>query len=148
MSGDEDEHPVFAVLLEANIIAQLSTALTERRLPPGLSMAGFGVLNHFGRRPEPQTPSSLARAFQVTKGAMTNTLTRLEDAGWVAIVPDAADGRVKRVTRTADGRKVQHAALAAVAPLMSDLTRDIAEADLIALLPTLTRLRTWLDEHR
>lgn len=143
-----DDDPVYAVILEATIIAQLATTLMERRLPPGLSMAGFGVLNHFDRRPEPQTPSSLARAFQITKGAMTNTLQRLEAAGLVTVTADAEDGRVKRVATTEAGRTMRETSLARLQPKVRELAEALTEAELAALLPGLKSLRMWLDEHR
>ena len=39
------------------------------------------VLNHFARLGGEKTPAQLARVFHVTKGAMTNTVGRLDAAG-------------------------------------------------------------------
>ncbi|HNK68572.1 MAG TPA: helix-turn-helix domain-containing protein, partial [Flavobacteriales bacterium] len=44
----------------------------------GMELSHFSVLNHLARTGEERTPAQLARAFHVTRGAMTNTLTKLE----------------------------------------------------------------------
>ena len=79
MSADP---PVFRLFNEIGIISQLSGTILARVLPHGLSMAQFGVLNNFVRLGGERTPAGLAEAFQVTRGAMTNTLTRLEAQGF------------------------------------------------------------------
>jgi DNA-binding PadR family transcriptional regulator len=72
------------LLTEIGIINQLSMTLLERTIPAGMSAAQFGVLSHFVRRGREESPAQLASAFQVTKGAMTNTLQRLEAQGLLA----------------------------------------------------------------
>ena len=92
----EDTHPhqqLFEFFNEIGIINQLSSTRFERVLPPGLSLAQFSVLNNFARLGGTRTPAQLASAFQVTKGAMTNTLKKLAAGGYINITPDPADGR-------------------------------------------------------
>ncbi|MCE3289998.1 MAG: MarR family transcriptional regulator, partial [Caulobacter sp.] len=84
------DRPDVSVLTEIGIISQLSNAALERSLPEGMSAAQFGVLTHFMRRGGEKSPAQLAKAFQVTKGAMTNTLQRLEAQGFVRVVGDEA----------------------------------------------------------
>ena len=72
---------------EIGIISQLSSNRLERVLPEGMSVAQFSVLNHLVRLGGSWAPSRLARAFQVTKGAMTNTLQRLEAQGLIRSRP-------------------------------------------------------------
>lgn len=136
------------VFTEIGIIDQLAGALLERGLPKGLSGASFGVLNHFARRGGEETPVQLAAAFQVTKGAMTNTLQRLDALGYVAIRPDPGDGRRKLVALTPAGLAAHDAALRAMKPRLDAIRAAIPEAEFAAALPFLTRLRTWLDENR
>ena len=92
----EGDPLLFKVLNEIGICAQLSRAAYDRAAGERISNAGFGVLNHLARIPGEKNPAQLARAFQVTKGAMTNTLQRLGADGYVRITPDAEDGRVAR----------------------------------------------------
>ncbi len=93
----------FDFFTEIGIIAQLSQSRLQQALPGGLKLSHFTVLNHFARRGGEQSPAELARAFQVTKGAMTNTVQRLAARGLVAVRPDPRDGRAKLVSPTPAG---------------------------------------------
>lgn len=142
------DRPDVQVFTEVGIIDQLVTARLERSLPDGMSAAQFGVLTHFCRRGGAETPAQLARAFQVTKGAMTNTLQRLEAQGFVEIVPDQSDGRKKLVTITARGAGAYEAAITALRPYYAGLREAFTDAEFEAALPFLRKLRMWLDENR
>ena len=49
--GDEQAMPVvFAVFNEIGIINQLSTAMFQSRLPDGIHVSHFSILNHLSRR--------------------------------------------------------------------------------------------------
>ena len=82
VSTNEEGGPViFHVFNEIGIIEQLARNVFEQVLPDGLKVSQFSILNHFVRLGDDKNPVDLARAFQVTKGAMTNTLQRLEGRG-------------------------------------------------------------------
>ena len=88
MSDDENNKSppgevYFRLFNEIGIINQLASNRAERAMPHGLTMSQFTVLNHFSRGLPPKPPLELANAFQVTKGAMTNTLKQLEGKGFV-----------------------------------------------------------------
>lgn len=138
----------FQLFNEIGIINQLASTAFERVLPPPLSLAGFTVLNHLARLPGDWGPARLAKAFQVTKGAMTNTLQRLEAAGFVEIELDPVDGRKKYVRLTAAGRAARKDAVKRVAPLLSEIGAAFDVEDAHAILPVLRRIRAWLDENR
>jgi DNA-binding MarR family transcriptional regulator len=142
------DRPDVQLFTEIGIIDQLVTARLEKSLPDGMSAAQFGVLTHFSRRGGAQTPVELARAFQVTKGAMTNTLQRLEAQGFVSVVPDQSDGRKKLVTMTAVGATAFEAAIGALRPYYAGLREAFTDDEFDAALPFLRRLRVWLDENR
>lgn len=149
MSGPPDDPLAFRFFNEVGIIEHLARTAAERVLPPGLSMAGFAVLNHLIRRGHvDRAPARIAAAMQVTKGAMTGTLKRLEAEGWIVIAPDPADGRGKGVNVTSKGRLVRDAAIASLAPLFDQVLSQLDEAALTAALPTLVRVRTILDAAR
>lgn len=139
----------FEAFNEIGIIAQLSGAAFERALPDGLSLAGYGVLNNFVRlgRDE-QRPTQLARNFQVTKGAMTNTLQRLEAAGYITLSPDPEDGRGKIARITRAGRAAREQAIARTAPVLAEFLDAFPAAELKRVLPVLTKLRKALDAAR
>jgi DNA-binding MarR family transcriptional regulator len=142
------EPPFFRVLTEIGIIAQLSRTALERATPDGVSAAGFGVLNHLARLEGDWTPARLARAFEVTKGAMTNTLQRLEAEGLVRMAPDERDGRVKQVTITAKGRRVREATIERLGPAMAALHAQLPRGLVGDLLPLLNTLRATMDSGR
>lgn len=144
----ESDPAVFRALNEIGIIAQLLRVTLERAVPEEISGAGFNVLNHLARLEGAWSPARLARAFQVTKGAMTNTLQRLEAAGCVKVRADPADARAKIVTLTAKGLKVRNATLAALAPGMAELMARLPEGMFERILPDLARLRAVLDAAR
>lgn len=144
----DNDPAVFRVLNEIGIIAQLARTTLERATPETISGAGFHVLNHLARLPGDWTPARLARAFQVTKGAMTNTLQRLEGEGLVCVAADAEDGRVKRVTITKAGLRARDATLRRLTPEMTALADGLPKSLFAELLPRLAQLRAALDAAR
>lgn len=139
---------LFTFFSEVGIINQLASTQLERALPDGLKLAHFAVLNHFARLGGERTPVDLARAFQVTKGAMTNTLQKLEARGLVTIRTNPKDGRSKLVTMTDKGRRVRDEAIAALAPMFKDLAMHLPLKDMARALPALAEVRQVLDEAR
>lgn len=138
---------LLATLTEVGIASQLLSARFERTRPGGLNEAQFTVLHHFARQNLAEsTPTKLARAFQLSKGALTNTLQRLETVGFVVMTPDPADGRGKLVRPTAEGLAARDAALADLTPSMSQVFADVPTADIEAAYPLLRKLRLALDE--
>jgi len=138
----------FRLFNEINIIAQLSSRLFEQQLPPGMTQSQFSVLNWFDRVDSKATPGRLAKAFQVTRGAMTNTLKKLEAKGLIEVTPDADSGRQKRVTMTAAGRLMRDECIAGVAPLLAEFAAAAPAADPAGLLTSLAEIRQYLDEYR
>lgn len=143
-----DDPTAFIALNEISIIAQLARAATDQALAPELNVASFGLLNHIARLPGDWTPARLARAFQLTKGAITNTVQRLEARGFVRLDPDPDDARSKFVRLTPDGQRARDAALARLAPLIRSLVEAAPDLDFAAALPFLARLRAVLDAAR
>jgi len=106
LNQDDARLLYFRMFTEIGIISQLSSnRLDARAARRHVGRAVQRAVNHFVRLGGQSAPSRLARAFQVTKGAMTNTLQRLEAQGLVKIVADPADARAKLVEITAAGRK-------------------------------------------
>ena len=117
------------------------------------AILGFqGIPTHMGnadvgaRRQFDHAASQQAEAFHVTRGAMTNTLSRLEWAGYIHIRPDWDDARRKFVAISPAGRSARDAALAAFMPRITDVVRDIGAERVRAALPVLRLLRKQLEE--
>jgi len=136
------------VLAEIAAIGQLARNRLERALPDGLSQAQFGLLVRLAHHGVEESPVELAQAFQVTKGAITNTLQRLDAQGFVTVADDADDGRRKRVRITPAGLAACDLGLKAARPAMEALRARFTDAEFEAALPFLSDLREWLDENR
>jgi DNA-binding MarR family transcriptional regulator len=91
-------------------------------------------------------PAQLAKAFHVTRGAMTNTLSKLEWAGHIHIRPDWDDARRKFVAISPAGRAARDAAVQAVVPVIGDLVKALGADRVRAVLPVLRELRTRLED--
>ncbi|MEU7629526.1 MarR family transcriptional regulator [Nocardia sp. NPDC049220] len=74
----------------------------------GLQRGEFDVLAALRRSGEPfeLNPSMLADTLMLSRAGMTGRLDRLEAAGWVRRVADAADRRAVRVALTDAGREL------------------------------------------
>ncbi|PIE07788.1 MAG: MarR family transcriptional regulator [Rhodobacterales bacterium] len=142
----ESENLSVALFSEMFMADQLARAALSKVLPKGMELSHFTVLNHLANAGEAKTPAGLARTFHVTRGAMTNTLGKLEWAGHVHIHPDWDDARRKLVTISPAGRAAHDAALAAIAPLIADVVQRIGPDKVRAALPVLREIREQFDQ--
>jgi DNA-binding MarR family transcriptional regulator len=135
-----------AVSLFSEILAvdQLTRATLARTLPRGMELSHFSVLNHLAHTGTEKTPAQLARVFHLTRGAMTNTLGRLEWAGWVHIRPDWDDARRKLVSISPTGLAARDAAVAAITPIIADIVTRIGPDRVRTTLPVLREMRIML----
>lgn len=144
----DEERLLFQVFNEIGIIEQLARAQFEAVMPDGLRLPHFTVLNHMVRLGDGKRPVDLARAFQVTKGTITNTLGRLEGRQAIRLEADAEDGRTKRVYLTPIGRDLHARSIEALVPAFQPLQAAIATDHFRSALPFLTELRSYLDKAR
>lgn len=143
-----DLDTAFAFFNEVGIVDQLASHAFERRLPDGLTLAQFSVLNNFVRLGGTRTPAQLAEAFQVTRGAMTNTLARLEQRGCVRMERSAADGRSKIVSITAAGKRLRERGLKQASRDLEYVLDHVTASELQPALRLLRRVRELLDDYR
>lgn len=126
---------------------QLARNRISKALPKGMELSHFSVLNHLAGISDERTPAQLARAFHVTRGAMTNTLTKLEWAGHVHIRPDWDDARQKFVAISPAGRAARDAAVASIAPIIGDAVTALGADKVRAVLPVLRELRKRMEDE-
>jgi DNA-binding MarR family transcriptional regulator len=126
---------------------QLARNRISKVLPKGMELSHFSVLNHLARIGDERSPAQLARAFHVTRGAMTNTLARLEWAGHIHIRPDWEDARRKLVAISPSGRAARDSAVATVVPLIAEVAQAVGADRVRALLPVLRELRARLEDE-
>jgi DNA-binding MarR family transcriptional regulator len=140
------EEIAVALFGELFMADQLARNRISKVLPKGMEISHFGVLNHLARLNDERTPAQLARSFHVTRGAMTNTLAKLEWAGHIHIRPDWDDARRKFVAISPSGRAARDAAVQAVAPLIGEVVQSLGAERVRALVPVLREMRTRLED--
>ncbi|MFP5478655.1 MAG: MarR family winged helix-turn-helix transcriptional regulator [Alphaproteobacteria bacterium] len=145
MSAEKADDIAVALFGELFMADQLARNRISKVLPKGMELSHFSVLNHLARINDERTPAQLARAFHVTRGAMTNTLSRLEWAGHVHIRPDWEDARRKFVAISPSGRAARDSAVAAVVPLIADVVQSIGAERVRGLVSVLRELRVRLE---
>jgi DNA-binding MarR family transcriptional regulator len=144
---ERNDELAIALFGELFMADQLARNRISKALPKAMELSHFSVLNHLARIGEERTPAQLARAFHVTRGAMTNTLTKLEWAGHVHIRPDWDDARQKFVAISPAGRAARDAAVASVVPLIAEVVSDLGGDRVRAALPVLRELRLRLENE-
>ena len=75
---------------------------------------------------------------------MTNTLSKLQWAGYVHIRPDWDDARRKMVGISPAGRRAHEAAVSAIAPIITQVVEEIGADQARAALPILREIRMKL----
>lgn len=142
-----DPHDPLATALFSELFTadQLSRALLSKVLPRGMELSHFAVLNHLATLQEERSPAQLAQTFHVTRGAMTNTLSKLEWAGHVHIRPDWEDARRKMVAISPAGRVARDTAVMAMTPVLRQIVNKIGPEKVRTALPVLRELRRQLE---
>ena len=143
--AERTEDIAVALFGELFMAGQLARNRLSKVLPRGMELSHFSVLNHLARSEGERTPAQLARSFHVTRGAMTNTLAKLEWAGHVHIRPDWDDARSKRVTISPSGRAARDAAVHAIAPIIAKVVDQLGANRVRAVLPVLREMRVRLE---
>ena len=138
-----DSENSLAVSLFGEILAldQLVRARLAKVLPKGMELSHFSVLNQLSHTKIERTPAQIAKSFRVTRGAITNTLSKLELSGYIHVRPDWDDARRKMVSISPAGIVARNNALTAVTPIINELVSEIGEERLKAIVPILRELR-------
>ena len=138
-----DNENSLAVSLFGEILAldQLVRARLAKVLPKGMELSHFSVLNQLSHTKTERTPAQIAKSFRVTRGAITNTLNKLELSGYIHVRPDWDDARRKMVSISPAGIVARNNALTAVTPIINELISEMGEERLKAIVPILRDLR-------
>jgi len=142
--ADELDSVSVALFSEILSIDQMVRNRVSKVLPKGMELSHFTVLNHLAHVGGERTPAQLAKAFHLTRGAMTNTLGKLEWAGYIHVRPDWDDARRKLVTISPAGRSARDAAMAAIGPIITNVVRSVGDEQARALIPVLREMRQSL----
>ena len=136
-----------ALFSEILTVDQLARNTVAKALPKGMELSHFSVLNHLARALIEKTPAQLALTFHLTRGAMTNTLRKLENSGYVHIRPDWEDARRKLVTISPAGLSARDAAMAAIAPIIARAVDKVGYETVRPILPVMRELRIKLSQE-
>jgi DNA-binding MarR family transcriptional regulator len=142
---EQRDPAVIALFSEIVMVETLAKNRLTRVLPRGMELSHFMVLNHFARLGGEKTPAQLARIFHVTKGAMSNTVSRLDAAGYIHVRPDWEDGRRKWIAISPAGLAARNRAVDAISPVFDDVVAGLGIERMRTALPILRRLRELLD---
>ena len=144
--SDQSQNLAVTLFSEILVVDQLARSLVVSVLPKGMELSHFSVLNHLAFAGEEKSPAQLARTFHLTRGAMTNTLSKLEWAGWVHVRPDWEDARRKMVSISPTGMAARDAAVISIAPVIAEVVDRVGEDKVRMVLPVLREMRLKLSK--
>ena len=136
------------LLSEIATIEQLARNKLDNALPRDLNISSFSVLNHFSGSKAEKTPLQLARSFHVTKGAMTNTLNKLEKQGYIHVRPDWNDARKKCVSISQSGIDARNNAIKSIKPILDEIIQKTDHMTKKSLLGDLRNFREAIENDK
>ena len=136
------------LLSEIATIEQLARNKLDNALPKDLNISSFSVLNHFSGSRAEKTPLQLARSFHVTKGAMTNTLNKLEKQGYIHVRPDWNDARKKCVSISQSGINARNNAMKSIKPILDEIIQKTNHMTKKSLLGDLRNFREAIENDK
>ena len=136
------------LLSEIATIEQLARNKLDNALPKDLNISSFSVLNHFSGSRAEKTPLQLARSFHVTKGAMTNTLNKLEKQGYIHVRPDWNDARKKCVSISQSGIDARNNAMKSIKPILDKIIQKTNHMTKKSLLGDLRNFREAIENDK
>jgi DNA-binding MarR family transcriptional regulator len=106
----------------------LARRFDEALSPLGLTSGQFSLLTSLNR-PEPPAMGSIAALLVMDRTTLTANLKPLQQRGFVEIVVDEADRRVRRLILTPAGRRVLQSALPVWVEVHGEIDRLMPASD-------------------
>ncbi|MBE3638258.1 MarR family winged helix-turn-helix transcriptional regulator [Mangrovicoccus algicola] len=119
-----------------------------KALPEEVELSQFLVLLHLATSGEELGPARLATSFNVTRGAMSNTLGRLERAGQITMRGDTVDARRKFVSISEAGQRTLDEVVGAINPRLRETLSRHPRTEIGQCLTLLSELRDSLETSR
>ena len=143
MKFELDRHPFFWL---TQVIGARDRELAQGLRDYGLRVPEWRALAAlYGR--QKSTMSELADLATIDRTTLTRTIDRMEEAGWLARVADAADMRVTRLELSAAGRRMFERIWPEVEKLNALALEGVSKAEIRELQRILERMRANLDEY-
>lgn len=130
-----------ALFSEILATEQILKARISRVLPKGMELSHFVILNHLSSHTQEVTPAQLAHRFNLTKGAVTNTIKKLERAGHIHVRPDWDDARRKWIKISDAGLMARETAIKEIDPIIQSVTQSLGEEKLRQALRLFREIR-------
>lgn len=143
MKFELDRHPFFWL---TQVIGARDRELAQGLRDYGLRVPEWRALAALYARRN-STMSDLAELATIDRTTLTRTIDRMEEAGWLARVADAADMRVTRLELSAAGRRMFERIWPEVEKLNALALEGISKAEIRDLQRILERMRANLDEY-
>ena len=143
---NDNSNLAISLFSEILTIDQLLRNRLAKILPKGMQLSHFAVLSQLASAGTEKTPAQLAKSFHVTRGAMTNTLAKLEVAGYIHVRPDWEDARRKLIAISPSGQQALTVALTSVLPVIGSFINDLGSGKVKQVLPTLRYIRQSLEK--
>jgi len=138
-----DRHPFFWL---TQVIGARDRELAQGLRDYGLRVPEWRALAALYARRN-STMSDLAELATIDRTTLTRTIDRMEEAGWLARVADAADMRVTRLELSAAGRRMFERIWPEVEKLNALALEGVSKAEIRDLQRILERMRSNLDEY-
>ena len=143
MKFELDRHPFFWL---TQVIGARDRELAQGLRDYGLRVPEWRALAAlYGR--EKCTMSELAELATIDRTTLTRTIDRMEEAGWLARVADAADMRVTRLELSTAGRRMFERIWPEVEKLNALALEGVSKAEIRDLQRILERMHANLDEY-
>lgn len=136
------------IVCELLFVNHLARDKLSRVLPSGMELSQFLVLLHIAQLDEETGPARLADAFNVTRGAMSNTLSRLERQGLITVRPDPLDARRKFIGLSVAGRTTLEDVFGGIRPAFEPILESKKPTELDMSLALLAEIREGLEARR
>lgn len=143
MKFELDRHPFFWL---TQVIGARDRELAQGLRDYGLRVPEWRALAALYARRN-STMSDLAELATIDRTTLTRTIDRMEEAGWLARVADAADMRVTRLELSAAGRRMFERIWPEVEKLNALALEGVSKAEIRDLQRILERMRANLDEY-
>lgn len=103
----------------------------------GLRITQFSILAHLVLRPYPL--SDLAETLLMDRTTLTRTLRPMQEAGWLSVMPDPDDRRVRQAMITASGQALYEQAVPAWKAIQRQVRDTLGREEVADLHTKLTR---------
>jgi DNA-binding MarR family transcriptional regulator len=132
-----------------SIHRRLKQAMEETLEQFDLSFGEWQLLTtlRWAGEPHRQSPGDLAKKLELSSGAMTNRLDRLEEAGYVRRLPDPRDRRGVQVELTDEGARIWRRSVVAQAEKEAIIAAALGQEEMEQLNRLLRRVLLQLERR-